>query len=36
MKKLLENIALSLAMVAVFGSIYALLAVVYLWRMGGL
>lgn len=36
MKKLLENIALSLAMVAVFGSIYALLTVVYLWRVGGL
>ena len=36
MKKLLENIALSLAMVIIFGSIYALLALVYLWRVGGL
>jgi hypothetical protein len=36
MKKLLENIALSLAMVIVFGSIYGVLALVYLWRVGGL
>lgn len=36
MKKLLENIALSLAMVAVFGSIYGLMALIYLWRVGGL
>lgn len=36
MKKLIENIALSLAMMIVFGSIYALLAFVYLWRIGGL
>lgn len=36
MKKLIENIALSVLAVAVFGAIYALLAVVYLWRIGGL
>lgn len=36
MKKILEQIALSVAMVAVFASIYAILALVYLWRVGGL
>ena len=36
MKKVLEKMAISMAMVIVFGSIYALLAMVYLWRVGGL
>ena len=36
MKKILEKMAISMAMVIVFGAIYAILAFVYLWRVGGL
>ena len=36
MKKVLEKMAISMAMVIIFGSIYALLALVYFWRVGGL
>lgn len=36
MKKVLEKMAISMAMVIVFGLIYGVLAFVYLWRVGGL
>lgn len=36
MNKILFNIALSVAMIAVFGSIYAIMALIYLWRIGAL
>lgn len=36
MKKVLEKMAISMAMVIIFGSIYGVLALVYLWRVGGL
>lgn len=32
----LEKMAISMAMVIIFGLIYGVLAFVYLWRVGGL